>query len=496
MSKSSLKNKFVFAKFQKRSNNHNDESTDLFRKKSETAIDNESHDKSVKKPVEKPKHNNESGKNISTNKRLEYRKSKKYQERLQRKEVARKQKEHLRQNRKQIREEKEDALVEKLFAIKKKYSDRISKIESKFGKTQIELHGKNASKALIAISKIAKVKNVKTYEKGVRFVTESKQCHKIIALLQNLCYDYTIINIGGVSPSVIRSLSRVGLLLGVALSICAFSIYSSYVTRVSIACEGAKNLALNVRIADILKEYGVSQGAKVKDFDKSALEKAISALDGVAFASVTKQGTHITVLYKTELKRESFFQANAKSIVASKRAVITRVVVEGGTAVKKYGDVVDIGDTLIEGYIEYGDSKIPVEAKGYAFGKVYVKRTRFFANTQSVEEIVSRKKYTRYGIFGKTPKPPVSPFEKYRLKTDIKEYDFLVPLKIYSYEFEQICEVERQNTLDEQGMKKAVYSDALARLSESATVLDAYYETTKTEDGTYVTVTLEVEEII
>ena len=45
-------------------------------------------------------------------------------------------------------------------------------------------------------------------------------------------------------------------------------------------------------------------------------------------------------------------------------------------------------------------------------------------------------------------------------------------------------------------MKKAVYSDALARLSESATVLDAYYETTKTEDGTYVTVTLEVEEFI
>ena len=45
-------------------------------------------------------------------------------------------------------------------------------------------------------------------------------------------------------------------------------------------------------------------------------------------------------------------------------------------------------------------------------------------------------------------------------------------------------------------MKRAVYSDVVASLSESATVVDAYYEITKTEDGAYVTVTLEAEEII
>lgn len=78
----------------------------------------------------------------------------------------------------------------------------------------------------------------------------------------------------------------------------------------------------------------------------------------------------------------------------------------------------------------------------------------------------------------------------------MSDFSYLIPLKIYSYEFEEIREVERENTLDDEQMKRAVYSDVVASLSESATVLDAYYEITKTEDGAYVTVTLEAEEII
>ena len=56
--------------------------------------------------------------------------------------------------------------------------------------------------------------------------------------------------------------------------------------------------------------------------------------------------------------------------------------------------------------------------------------------------------------------------------------------------------VARENALDLQGMKKALYSDLVADLNESASVLNAYYEVTQTEDGTYVTLTLEAEEII
>lgn len=430
------------------------------------------------------------------NSRLEYRKSEEYKREQERKLALKEQKAKEKEIRKKIKEEREELFLEKLYARRKKYADRLSKIEGKLGKTQIEVRGGNAQKALTAISKISKVEKVESTKEYTRFFVESKQCHKIIALLQNLCYDYKIINIVGVSSSIFRAFARTGIFTGIAASVCAVLIYSSFVTRVSVRCEGASDYALNAQIDGILKEYGAVEGARVKSFDADELENAISSLDGVTFVSVDKIGTHINVVYKTALKKENFVSANPQSVVAKKRAVVTRVIVEGGTAVCKYGDVVEVGDTLIDGYIEHGDNKIPVEAKGYAFGKVYYKRTKFFARVEKVETVVSSKTYTRFGMFEKVPKTPTSPFENYRLETKTSDFGYLLPIKIYSYRYDEIQTVEIENTLDEAGMKKAVYSELVADLTESATVLDVYYEITATEDGTYVTLMLEAEEII
>ena len=433
---------------------------------------------------------------LNKNKRLEYGKIEESKKEKQRKLALKEQKAKEKEIRKKIKEEREELFLEKLYARRKKYMDRLSKIESKLGKTQIEVRGGNAQKALTAISKISKVEKVESTKEYSRFFVESKQCHKIIALLKNLCYDYKIINIVGVSSSLFRAFARIGIFAGIAASVCALLIYSSFVTRVSVRCEGASDYALNAQIDGILKEYGAIEGARVESFDADELENAISSLEGVTFASVDKVGTHINVVYKTALKKENFVFANSKSVVAKKRAVVTRVIVEGGTAVCKYGDVVEVGDTLIDGYIEYGDNKIPVEAKGYAFGKVYYKRTKFFARVEKVESVVNDKTYTRLGMFEKVPKIPTSPFENYRLETEASDFGYLLPIKIYSYRYEEIQTVEVENTLDEAGMKKAVYSELVADLTESATVLDVYYEITSTEDGTYVTLTLEAEEII
>lgn len=107
-------------------------------------------------------------------------------------------------------------------------------------------------------------------------------------------------------------------------------------------------------------------------------------------------------------------QGNGKGVTASKRAVVTRVIAESGTAVKKYGDVVDVGDTLIEGYIEYGDSKIPVEARGYAFGKVYLKRTRFLQTSRASKKSCRSKNTLATGCSAKLRK---------RLKVRLKGID-------------------------------------------------------------------------
>ena len=129
------------------------------------------------------------------NNRLEYRKREEYKKERERKLALKEKRENEKEIRKKIKEEREELFLEKLYARKKKYADRLSKIEGKLGKTQIEVRGVNAQKALTSISKISKVEKVESTKEYTRFFVESKQCHKIIALLQNLCYDYKIINI-------------------------------------------------------------------------------------------------------------------------------------------------------------------------------------------------------------------------------------------------------------------------------------------------------------
>lgn len=375
---------------------------------------------------------------------------------------------------------------------------RLHKIVAKYGKTQFEILSKNGVKALVAVSKICRVFDVETLNNGVRFCVNSKQCDKIIALLNNLCYDYKIIKIGGVVPFALRSIARVGIVSGLCVGVVALSIFASFVTRVSVryAGVGEVDASLNLQVCDILNEYGVRKGAKISAIDAQELQKALSALDGVAFANVSIDGSHVDIVVKSELPKEEFVQIDGSSVTARKTAVVTRIIVEGGTAVKKYGDVVKPGDVLIDGYVLYGDAKIPAQARGFAYGKVFYKKSVFFADVETVKTYGQVKTETRYGIFGKTPKAPQSPYESCEIVTSVSEYGFLVPLKIYTYTFRELIVEQRQNTLDEEGMKRKAFSSLATELEESAKILGVYYEVKKVDGGVAVEVVAEAEELI
>lgn len=407
-----------------------------------------------------------------------------------------------RKNKKKEKKQRKIGFLSKLVGHIERKSDirrsRLHNILAKFGKTQFEISSKYGVRALAAISKICRVGEVETTPHGVRFFIDSKHCDKIIALLDNLCYDYKTIRIGGVVPSVLRTVARVGVVVGICVGVAAFAIYSSFVTRVSVRYAGAAepSEALKRRITDILSEYGAEKGAKASDIDGIGLEKALTELGGVAFASVKRNGTHFDIVIKSELPKESFAQIQGSSVKATKAAVVTRIVVEGGTAIKKYGDVVKAGDVLIDGFVEYGDAKIPSLARGYAFGKVYYKKSVYFPAEETVKEYGEQKTLTRLGMFGKVPKTPQSPYECYELATSIRDYGFMLPIKIYEYTFRQLTITKVENTLDEESMKRKAFSALATEFEESAKVLNVYFQVKNVDGGVVVDVTVEAEESI
>ncbi len=369
------------------------------------------------------------------------------------------------------------------------------------GDTVLFVKGKNGVRVLGALSKICAVRNVAILSDGIRFEVPSKHRSEIIALLNNLCYDYKVLKNIGALPFAINTLARLGFAVGIIVVVVGIAIFSQFITRVSVsAVDGVygQNIdsALNTQILGILSSYGAKEGKWLPRIDCDSVEKELLALDGVAYASVQRRRTHIEVQIKRELQKDYLVEVVGSTVKARKVAVVTRVIVEGGTSVVEYGDVVRVGDTLIDGYVTYGDEKLSVEAKGLAYGKVYHKKTVFFSDIITSREVTNVKRVTKLSMFGKTPKTPSSPFEKYEFEMSVRDFGFLVPLKIYTYEFREIKEVESENAMSLDEMYASVYSQVAAEFEEPLKVLDVYYESHNADGGTYVTVTVETEEVI
>ncbi len=387
---------------------------------------------------------------------------------------------------------------DKISPIRKKRPNRMSVFASKLGKTEIFVKGKNGVRALGAIMKICVVSDVRTASDGIRFYIPSKVCPKIVALLDNLCYDYKIIRVSGALPRLARLLVRAGLIAGIAAGVLMIALFPCFVTDISVlSLDGVEaDGALNAKIHAILSEQGVFEGAFVPEIKPDVLSERILGLDGIAFAQVQRRGTRVEVRIKSELAREHFADIRGSGVSATRLATVTRVIVEGGTAQVKYGDVVKAGDLLIDGYVMYGDSRIEVEAKGSVYGTVLLKRTAYLADV-SVEKVYGKtKRIVKLGMFGKAPKPPKSPFETYELEVRISDFGFLLPFVAYTYEFRQLDAVETQNVMTDEQLCSIVYAEILSELEEPASIKNVYRSVQRDAVGRNVSVTVEAEVLI
>lgn len=374
----------------------------------------------------------------------------------------------------------------------------VARVAARTGKTKLFVKGKSGVRALGAISKVCLVSDVVVSEDGVGFFVPSKLLPKIVALLDNLCYDYKIIGNYGLAPALVRAATRVGLAIGIVAFAAALAIYPLLITRVNIVGTDGERLdgALNAQVTQILSESGIREGKLLGALDAEAVGKRLLALDGVAYAGVERHGSHVTVLIKKELKSSELFEIEGSTVRATRTATVTRVVVEGGTAAVKYGDVVRSGDVLIEGYTLYGDQKIPVEAKGRVYGTTLLKAEVFFPDIVLKKQYGAVKRIEKIAFFGRTPKTPDSPFERYELKVTKSDFGFLLPMECFAFEFVEIKATEQSENRQDDELVGEVYSSLLAELEEEATIKNIYSEATREERGRTVRVTVEAEVLI
>lgn len=376
----------------------------------------------------------------------------------------------------------------------KKHQSRTQVFRQKHGWTVVRINSKNAQRVLGELAKVTKIKVFASSEDGVEIAFKSKHLGQIIAILQNLCYDYKIIKIIGAVPSFLALASRLGIVVGTVATLVVLVICSEFVTRVSV--DGVRDAHLRIEIAAMLESKGVKRGGRAKDVNCDLLAKDILALDGVAFCSVKRNGGQISVFVKEEQNPAEFEEIDGSAVTAKKRAVVTRVVVNGGTAVVKYGDVVEVGDILIDGYTEYGDDRISVQAAGEVYGKVYYQKKLYFANTTFVRTYGDTKKVTKLSFFGVKPKTPKCRFENFELEVTKSRNGLFLPYEIYTFEFKEISVEELDVNLFDEDLKRQAYAQVLAEIDTAVKVLGTHYKIENAPNGKYVTVTVEAEENI
>lgn len=154
-----------------------------------------------------------------------------------------------------------------------------------------------------------------------------------------------------------------------------------------------------------LSDCGVAVGSRLAFLDIDKLENALCLKLDALYVTVNRSGCRLFVnAYKKKLPQDVIDLKSRRDMVASASGEVVSVLCEQGNTLVKVGDVVSVGDVLIEGKRIFADGtfgdvyacgrvKLKVSQSGFAPFCGYVTQTELTGKTQRV---------TYVKLFGKT----------------------------------------------------------------------------------------------
>lgn len=216
---------------------------------------------------------------------------------------------------------------------------------------RIEIEGIMPERALLRLKR-AKIPlfNVKKTEKTrIRLSVKKKDIEKVFAIYPNVCYNstayrpYTVRKLGGEGAARIadKLTKRIGLLLGGLLFMGATLFFDGFVFGVEIV--GAS--AYTREVYEAIEESGVKLFSPYRTGKEDLVSAKLLSLDGIEFCSVKKVGGRLRVeLRLSPFSKDTLF---CGVMTAKSEGRIVDITVLRGSALKKIGDEVRVGDALV-----------------------------------------------------------------------------------------------------------------------------------------------------
>ena len=282
---------------------------------------------------------------------------------------------------------------------------------------------------------------------------------------------------------------------------CLIILSSYFVWNVEIQIENNQNLE---NILQDVENAGLKTGKLKSNINKKEIINKIRLeRDDIAWMGIELKGTNAIVkIVKADKKPDIINEEDYCSIVSDKAGIVTKINAQAGTANVKVGDTVNIGETLINGWMEGKFTGIRyVHAKGEVEAKVWhTKYKRVAYNTTERKETgnLENKYSIKINNFIINFNKKLSKFKFYdtiEAERKLKLFsDFYLPISIIKITNKEIEETQKQYDID---TAKNIGIEELQKeldneIVDKNKIVNKNINTYEVDDGVDVYVTYEV----
>ena len=307
-----------------------------------------------------------------------------------------------------------------------------------------------------------KIKKLKVFGRECEFCVSGGDFSALKRVLGEQGREVSVVSDGTFCGFIKKNALRIGLYLGLIMTIAVIFFYSSIVTRVQIY---GNSLVADEIILSALESVAELPLKKDK-IDKDLLERTVISLEGISSASVEIRGNTVLINVYEELpKAEMPDMTDFTDITSLYDGVITRIIVYSGTAAVKKGDPVRKGQVLISSDVVIDEEKGLVAKEkplGDVYATVWVTKTLIYEPTTIVRRRTGRTE--RVIKFFAPEKEYKGEFATYEVENKSYYLDGIAPFKVFVTTYYEVEEVEEAFDFDKN--KDGIIKEATERMEE------------------------------
>lgn len=297
-----------------------------------------------------------------------------------------------------------------------------------------------------------------------------------------------------------------------AVALVVIAIFIFTITRFiwNIEIKGIENIKQEEMI-ELLEEYGIKCGTLKSKINKERIGNLIRLnRSDISWIGISIKGTNACITIEEAIEKPEIIDRNEIcNIVADESGVISKIIVQKGTARVNVGDEVKNGDLLVEGVMEGVNTGVrKVHAEGDIFAKILYEKEKkewFVQNVKNKTGNIEEKNEICINNFKIILNKGVSKFQNYDTITSNKKLkifsDFYLPITINKVQ--NVEYINEKKIYTEEELKNKILTELemelesefeISKYDENNIIRNVY--TDADEDGLTVKLVYEVQKAI